>query len=89
MCNLKVITQESSPSSIAKDVAPKTNVGNIIRGIHCNKNEFRRCSFHHINREANQAAHKLAGLAHEEPNKVWIEEDPPQIISILISDMFH
>jgi hypothetical protein len=68
---------------------PRNYVGNLIRGIRCNRHRFGLCSFLHINREANRAAHILAGLAHEEPNKVWIEEDPPQLIPTLVQDMIH
>jgi hypothetical protein len=68
---------------------PRSYIGNVIRGIQCNRNYFRRCSFQHINREANQAAHKLAILAHDEPNKVWIEDDPPQLVPTLVRDLIH
>jgi hypothetical protein len=71
------------------DSNPRNYAGNVIRGIHCNRNGFRECSFHHINREANQAAHKLASLAHEEPNRVWIEEYPTQLAPILVKDLLY
>jgi ribonuclease HI len=58
---------------------PRNYIGNMINGICSNRSSFRKCSFHHISREANRVAHILAGLTHEEPNKVWIEEDPPQL----------
>jgi hypothetical protein len=31
----------------------------------------------------------LALLAHDEPNRVWLEETPPQIVSILLRDLIH
>jgi hypothetical protein len=82
--NARVISSINS-----EDSNPRNYVGNIIRGIRCNKSGFRQCSFHHINRKANQAAHKLAGLAHEEPNRVWIEENPTQLVSTLVNDLIH
>jgi hypothetical protein len=68
---------------------PRSYVGKIIRGINCNRSDFRACQFKHIKREANRAAHNLALLAHEEPNKVWLEETPPSIVATLIQDIIH
>jgi hypothetical protein len=31
----------------------------------------------------------LAILAHEEPNRVWIEDEPPQLVPTLIRDLIH
>jgi hypothetical protein len=82
--NTRVIASINSEGS-----NPRNYVGNVIRGIRCNMNEFRECSFHHINREANQTTHKLASLAHEEPNRVWIEEYPAQLAPILVKGLLH
>jgi hypothetical protein len=46
--NARVITLINSHNE-----SPRSYVGNLIRGIRCNKGRFRNCSFHHINREAN------------------------------------
>jgi hypothetical protein len=68
---------------------PRNYLGNIIWGILCNRDHFRHCSFHHVHREANRAAHQMASLAHEEPNRVWIEDEPPQLVISLIRDLLH
>jgi hypothetical protein len=68
---------------------PRLYTGNLIQGILCNKGSFRGSSFRHIGREANSVAHYLASLAHQEPNRVWLEEAPPSIIPLLIRDLIH
>jgi hypothetical protein len=43
----------------------------------------------HVKREANEAAHGLAKLvAREKTDKVWMEEIPSSIYSILILEQF-
>jgi hypothetical protein len=69
------------------DSYPRSYVGNYVWGIHCNRHKFRTWSFNHISREANKAAHSLAALAHLEPNRIWLEETHPTIVSILFSDL--
>jgi hypothetical protein len=71
------------------DCNPRSYVDNAIRGIHSTRTLFRNCSFKHIHREANRAAHLLASLAHDELNKVRIEEIPPQLVTTLIRDSIH
>jgi hypothetical protein len=68
---------------------PRNYLGNVIMGIQCIMNQFRSCRFYHINRLANRAAHEMAKLAHDKPNMVWIEEDPPQLIPTLVKDLIH
>jgi hypothetical protein len=68
---------------------PRNYVGDFIRGIICNKGFFRSCTFRHIGRVANKAAHCLALMAHDEPNRVWIEETPTQLVSVLFRDLSH
>jgi hypothetical protein len=31
----------------------------------------------------------MAFLAHDEPNRVWIDNTPPHIVSVLLRDLFH
>jgi hypothetical protein len=93
-CCFQDVVFESDNSTIInllKDEGqiPMTYVGNIDRGIICNKGLFRSCSFRQIGREANKAAHCLAILAHEEPNRVWIEITPPQLVSVLFRDLIY
>jgi hypothetical protein len=68
---------------------PRSYAGNLVQGILCNRGRFRRISFQSISRKANKVAHCLAGLAHLEPNRVWIEEAHPSIVPLLISDLIH
>jgi hypothetical protein len=55
---------------------PRNYLGSIVEGIKGSSSLFRFCSFKHINRESNQAAHNLALWAHNEPNGIWIEDNP-------------
>jgi ribonuclease HI len=43
---------------------PRSYVGDVVRSIRNTGGQFRNCSFRHVHREANQAAHLLASLAH-------------------------
>ncbi|KAK2400574.1 Ribonuclease H superfamily protein [Trifolium repens] len=71
------------------DQIPRNYVGNIVRGIKCNRDSFRFCNFQHIYRESNQTAHHLAIWAHSEPNMMWIEENPPAIVPYILKDLIH
>ncbi|MCI00203.1 heat shock transcription factor, partial [Trifolium medium] len=82
--NRTVITSLNDPSMM-----PRSYLGNLIWGMLCNKLNFRDCRFQHTGRNANRAAHMLASLAHSEPNKVWLEETHPQLVTILIMDLIH
>jgi hypothetical protein len=68
---------------------PRNYVGTIVEGIKLSKNTFRLCSFKHINRKSNQAAHNLASWAHIEPNRTWIEDNPPIIVPFIFQDLIH
>jgi hypothetical protein len=84
---------ESDCLNVVKSVnslisSPRNYFGNLIRGIHLNLARFRHYSFHFIDRKANRAAHKLAGLAHSSPNCVWVEETRPLIVPIVLMYLF-
>jgi hypothetical protein len=68
---------------------PRSYVGNLVMGILCNMGRFRQISVRTISRKANKVAHCLAGLAHLEPNRVWIEEAHPNVVPLLISDLIQ
>jgi hypothetical protein len=68
---------------------PRSYVGNLVMGILCNMGRFRQISFRTISRKANKVAHCLAGLAHLEPNRVWIEEAHPNVVPLIISDLIQ
>jgi hypothetical protein len=82
--NVEVVTLVESV-----ECNPKSYLGNIVWGIRCIKSPFRSCYVRHINRQANSASHCMASLAHIEPNKVWIEETPPQLVNVLIRDLIY
>jgi hypothetical protein len=64
-----------------KPTPPQTNKYRKFRIIFVYENN--------ISREANKAAHSLAALAHIEPNKVWLEETHPSLVTMLFFDLFH
>jgi hypothetical protein len=91
-CGFFAITCESDNDGVIRllnDASknPRLYIGNLIQGILCNRGSFRSISFRSIGREANKVAHCLATLAHQEPNRVWLEEAPPCIIPLLIRDL--
>jgi hypothetical protein len=93
-CGFYEVECESDNASIISFInnalsCPRSYVGSLAHGILCNRGRFRFCSFRSISRLANKVAHSLAGLAHLEPNRVWIEEAHPSIVSLLISDLIH
>ncbi|KAK2355525.1 Ribonuclease H superfamily protein [Trifolium repens] len=80
-CCFRTVFFESDSAGLIKllnsdEQNPRSYVGSIVEGIKCSRSSFRFCSFKHINRESNQAAHNLALWAHSEPNRMWIEENP-------------
>jgi prenyltransferase beta subunit len=66
----------------------RSYTGNFVRGINRMRGCFQSCSFAHIDRRANKVAHRLASLAHEAHNRVWIEETHPSILPLVILDQF-
>jgi hypothetical protein len=75
--------------TIAEENSPNSYLGNIVWGIKCVKHQFRSCLVRHINRQGNKAAHCMALLAHNEPNQIWIEDIPSQLVNVLIRDLIH
>jgi hypothetical protein len=93
-CCFQVVEFESDNKRLVQlinlgDNNPNSYVGSIVWGINCIKHSFRSCIVRHINRQANKASHCMAQLAHSEPNKVWIEETPSQLVNVLIRDLIH
>ncbi|KAK2395425.1 hypothetical protein QL285_057163 [Trifolium repens] len=65
----------------------RTYLGNIVKGIKCNRRMFRDCNFSHTGRGGNRVAHALAQIAIQEPNSVWIEEAPSKIVHLSLLDL--
>jgi len=53
------------------------------------KTSFAYCLFTFAPREGKKVAHKLAQLAHSEPNKFWMDEVPYSIIEVYFHDLIH
>jgi hypothetical protein len=66
---------------------PMNYLGNLIKGIRNTKNRFDFCSFSHIPRKANIAAHELASLAHYVLDCIWLEETHPTIAPFFLMDL--
>jgi hypothetical protein len=79
----KVIMQVNDLQSSHRSYA-----SNFVRSINGMRDRFQACSFSHIDRRANKVAHRLASLAHEAHNCIWIEETHPSISPIVILDQF-
>jgi hypothetical protein len=61
----------------------------MIRGVQVNIARFRQCSFKHIDRNANRAAHSLAGLAHSSLDYIWLEETHPLLFLLSLCTYFN
>lgn len=57
-------------------------LGSILDSIFTFQSYFRHCMFSHVRRSGNKVAHFLAHLAATEPEKVWIEDVPPNAYSL-------
>jgi hypothetical protein len=93
-CGFQKVIFESDCETLVKllnsdGMYPKTYVGNVVRGIRSNMAFFRHSGVRYIHRDANKAARHLAMLAHDEPNTIWINECPPQLVPTLIRDLIH
>jgi hypothetical protein len=93
-CCFRNVIFESDCSTVIElvnrtGVVPRSYVGKIITGIKCCLQSFRSCRFNHVNRNANKAAHAMGLLTHDEPNKIWLEDTPPHLVTILFQDLFH
>jgi hypothetical protein len=93
-CCFTSVEFESDCFTVVKSVnspepSSRSYFGNMIRGVQVNIARFRQCSFKHIDRKANRAAHSLAGLAHSNPDYIRLEETHPLIVPIVLMDLFY
>jgi hypothetical protein len=91
-CGFQEVIFESDCETLVKLLnsnvqCPRNYVGNIVRGIRSNLVFFRHSRVNYIHREANKVAHHLANIAHIEPNTVWINDCPRQLVPTLIRDL--
>jgi hypothetical protein len=66
---------------------PRNYLGNLIKGIRNIKSSFVFCSYSHIPKKANTAAHELASLAHYVLDCIWLKETHPTIVPFVLMDL--
>jgi hypothetical protein len=71
-----------------RDASPRNYLGNFLLGIWNTRQSFIFCSFSHVHRKANKVAHKLASLAHNTLDWIWLEETHPTIVPFVLRDLF-
>jgi hypothetical protein len=81
-CGFREVVFEGDNEKIWKMVGSgakddRSYLGSVIQEIQKIKPCFDTCLFRFTHRDSNLVGHKLAQLAHTDPNKVWIEEVPP------------
>jgi hypothetical protein len=68
------------------DTEDRSSCGTVIRDIKKLAKTFRSCSFHHVNRVINAAAHSLAKLSESLIYLVWPGVTPDCIREIICND---
>jgi hypothetical protein len=68
------------------DTEDRSSCGTVIRDIKKLAKTFRSCSFHHVNRVINVAAHSLAKLSESLIYSVWRGVTPDCIREIICND---
>ena len=84
---------ESDALSIIHDLTskvPGSDFGHILEDIRVASSSFNFCSFHHLKRDGNRAAHSLALEAKSSgQSKIWKGNPPPCIQGILSDDLLY
>ena len=66
---------------------PSSSIGHLIRDIKIISAAFIDVRFCHIRRQGNRVAHSLARQAcNSSPYNVWMEDVPPDILSVYLAD---
>jgi hypothetical protein len=91
-CCFTSVVLESDCINIIKEVNEsqshrRTYANNLLRSVNRLRSRFKSCSFVHTSRRANRVAHSLAGLAHSEPNCIWIEDSHASIVPLVLMDL--
>nr|POE77153.1 putative ribonuclease h protein [Quercus suber] len=75
-------------NAINKGGSSSSSYGHIIRDIKLASSAFQNLAFSHTRRLGNKVAHKLARLAcNFSQLHVWMEDVPPDIVSVYLSDL--
>ena len=78
----------SSDKSLREDASSLTPFGLLIDDVKSLANSFDELSYSYTKREGNQVAHGLAKYAKSITDfVVWMEDVPPQLLSILQTDL--
>ena len=65
-----------------------SSFGHIIRDIKLLSSAFHKVSYSHTCRQGNRVAHRLARMAcNFSPFQVWMEDIPPNVASVYLSDL--
>ncbi|XP_075644404.1 uncharacterized protein LOC142615551 [Castanea sativa] len=65
-----------------------SETGHLVQGIQLAKSSFLRCSFRHVKRDCNRAAHELAQLAkNSHASNVWKGVTPPFLVHLIQSGL--
>ena len=84
---------ESDALSIVHDLTSEVSgsvFGHILEDIRAASSSFSFCSFHHLKRDGNRAAHSLAQEAKSSgQSKIWKGIPPPCIQDILSDDLLY
>jgi hypothetical protein len=93
-CSFRKVIFESDCENLIRILrgekpVPGNYVGGIVSSINSLRTQYDENSFTHVHRLGNMVAHKLANLALQEHNKVWIEEIPNYIASDIVTGIIH
>ena len=73
--------------AISQDLSG-SEMGHLIQGIQLAKASFNSCSFHHLKRDNNRVAHKLAQFAKcNHASQTWKGVSPPFVAHLIQSDL--
>ena len=65
-----------------------SSFGHIIRDMKLLSSAFHNVSYNHTRRQGNRVAHRLARMAcNFSPFQVWMEDVPPNVASVYLSDL--
>ena len=65
-----------------------SSFGHIIRDMKLLSSAFHNVSYNHTRRQGNRVAHRLARMAcNFSPFQVWMEDVPPDVASVYLSDL--
>ena len=70
-------------------IEDRSYLGQLLYEIQSLQTQFDTCSLTYIDRSCNGLTHKMAQIAHSNPNNVWIEEVPFKANEVYIHEILH